>query len=113
MSKRLVQPGLVIGDTSYPLACDINALCDVEAAFSLSFPKVVGRFSDGGAVSLTDFRTLLSCVICDAGGARLDQPVAAEVMKLADLGAVAAAVQDYMLAAATALAGKAAVPTDG
>ena len=98
--SNLVRPGLVVGDRAYPLSQSLTALVDIEAAFAASITEVFARFSTPTAIRVADFQTLLTTVLRDGEGNKLPGETVAELLQLAGLPQVKAAVQSYMMALA-------------
>lgn len=105
---NLIQPGLVLGNRNYPLACDINALCDIEAAFNVSFTQVFAQFASPATVKVSDFRQLLGAVIRHTDGRRLQAETFDEIMGLSDMSDVKVAVEQYLTSALGVLGGRGA-----
>lgn len=117
MSAEKTKPTLLVGDNAYPVAVDINTLCDVESAFGLAIPRVVLRFTDGDNVAVEDYRRFLEVTLRKQDGTPLApdttaaKTVARELIALAGLFACKEAVGSALLAVMQALNGSAgAVP---
>lgn len=96
MKNAIATVSLNVGEASFPLASDINAICDLEAEFGEGINQIIARFQNAELLRMTDVRRYLR-VMLRSNEKPMEIQQADDICAIAGIHTCSAAVTDHIL----------------